>query len=62
MPKGDGVSTQVSVHDPTTYAELNAAFCVPGTNTKIVDVEFRPDEPTPATNSSWGKIKDSYRR
>jgi DNA-binding beta-propeller fold protein YncE len=58
----DGVSTQVSVHDPTTYAELNPAFCVPGTNTKIVDLEFRPDEPTPARPETWGRMKDRYRK
>ena len=58
----DGVSTQVSVHDPNTYAELNPAFCVPGTNTKIVDLEFRPDLPTPAQTSTWGSVKDLYRR
>jgi DNA-binding beta-propeller fold protein YncE len=58
----DGVSTQVSEHDPATYAELNANWCVPGTNTKIVDLEFRPDEPTPATSSTWGSLKDRYRR
>jgi DNA-binding beta-propeller fold protein YncE len=58
----DGVSTQVSVHDPSTYAELNPAFCVPGTTTKIVDLEFRPDEPTPARPETWGRMKDRYRK
>ncbi len=58
----DGVSTQVSEHDPVTYAEINATWCNPGTNSKIVDLEFRPDEATPATKATWGTVKDRYRR
>ncbi len=57
----DGVTTQVHEFDPTTYVELNPAFLVPGPNDKIVDVAFRPDHPTPAKVSTWGRVKALWR-
>ena len=57
----DGVTTQVHVFDPLTFAELNPAFLVPNPGDKIVDLAFRPEEPTPAPTSSWGRVKAQYR-
>lgn len=58
----DGVTTQVHVFDPTSFAELNAAFLVPGSGAKIVDVVFRPDPgPVSLDPESWGSIKARYR-
>lgn len=57
----DGVTTQVHVFDPLTFAELNPAFLNPNPGDKIVDLAFRPDDPTPARPSSWGRVKASYR-
>ena len=59
----DGVTTQVHVFDPVTFAELNTNFLIPNPGDKIVDLEFRrfTGEPTPATPSSWGRIKTLYR-
>lgn len=57
----DGVTTQVHEFDPVTFIETNAAFLSPGPGDKIVDVAFRPDAPTPARASSWGRIKGQYR-
>ena len=57
----DGVTTQVHVFDPLTFAELNPAFLSPGPGDKIVDVAFRPDTPTPTRTSSWGRVKAGYR-
>lgn len=41
----DGMTTNVHSFDPVTYAEINANFC--STNTKPVDLEFRPAIPAP---------------
>jgi DNA-binding beta-propeller fold protein YncE len=57
----DGVTTQVHVFDPITFVELNPAFLVPNPGDKIVDLAFRPEDPTPARSSSWGRVKASYR-
>jgi len=57
----DGVTTQVHEFDPVTFAELNPAFRNPPTGDKIVDIAFRPDQPTPANGTTWGRIKNSYR-
>lgn len=59
----DGVTTQVHVFDPVTFAELNANFLSPNPGDKIVDLEFRRQslDPTPAAPSSWGRIKTLYR-
>jgi len=56
----DGVTTQVHVFDSTTFVELNPAFRNPGTGDKIVDLDFRPEMPTPAASTSWGRIKSLY--
>lgn len=54
----DGVTTQVHVFDPVTFAELNPSFRNPDPEDKIVDLEFRPlDVPTPTVPSTWSKIK-----
>ena len=57
----DGVTTQVHVFDPLTFAELNPAFLVPNPGDKIVDLAFRPDAPTPSRDASWGRLKAQYR-
>ncbi|MEO6461596.1 MAG: hypothetical protein ABIP29_00815 [Candidatus Eisenbacteria bacterium] len=57
----DGVTTQVHVFDPITFAELNPAFLNPNPGDKIVDLAFRPEDPTPARSASWGRLKASYR-
>jgi DNA-binding beta-propeller fold protein YncE len=59
----DGVTTQVHEFDPVTFAEITPAFLAPGPGDKIVDLEFRRSSgnPTPATPSSWGRIKTLYR-
>lgn len=58
----DGVTTQVHVFDPVTFAELDPTFLNPNGGDKIVDVEFRPDGgPTPARSTSWGRVKRLYR-
>ncbi len=58
----DGVTTQVHEFDPNTFVELNAAFRQPPSGDKIVDIAFRPSEPpTPAANTTWGRIKGAYR-
>lgn len=57
----DGVTTQVHEFNPSTYAEITPAFLSPGPGDKIVDVAFRPELPTPARASSWGRIKGQYR-
>lgn len=59
----DGVTTQVHVFDPVTFAELSPAFLSPGPGDKIVDLEFRRQsaDPTPAEPSSWGRIKTLFR-
>ena len=57
----DGVTTQVHEFDPNTYLELNPAFLVPGPGDKIVDLDFFPDPSTPATATTWGKLKGQYR-
>ena len=58
----DGVTTQVHVFDPITFAELNPGFLTPNPGDKIVDLAFRPEDPTPARTTSWGRVKASYRR
>lgn len=58
----DGVTTQVHVFDPTTFAELNAAWRNPDPEDKIVDLAFRPDtEPTAVKRESWSGVKRTYR-
>ena len=57
----DGVSTQVHEFDPVTFAEINPAWRVPNTGDKIVDIAFRPEEPTPVHGTTWGRIKGDYR-
>jgi DNA-binding beta-propeller fold protein YncE len=57
----DGVTGQVHEFDPLTYAELNPAFLTPNIGQKIVDLEFRPGGATPATGTSWGRVKALYR-
>ena len=58
----DGVTAQVHEFDPITFAELNAAVLTPHPGDKIVDIAFRPaGEPTPAANTTWGRIKTMYR-
>jgi DNA-binding beta-propeller fold protein YncE len=58
----DGVTTQVHEFDPLTFAEITPAFLTPGPGDKIVDLEFRRSsgDPTPATPSTWGRIKTLY--
>lgn len=54
----DGVTTQVHVFDPGTFAELNPAYLVPNPGDKIVDLEFRRDtQITPVERSSWSQLK-----
>lgn len=58
----DGVTAQVHVFHPTTFAEVTPAFLVPAPGDKIVDPEFRPAlAPTATTPSTWGRIKSLYR-
>jgi DNA-binding beta-propeller fold protein YncE len=57
----DGVTTQVHEFDPVTFVELNPAFLVPGPGDKIVDVAFRPDQPTSVERSTWGGVKARWR-
>jgi hypothetical protein len=57
----DGVTTQVHEFDPVTFAEINAAWRIPNTGDKIADIAFRPDAPTPAHGTTWGRIKSDYR-
>jgi DNA-binding beta-propeller fold protein YncE len=58
----EGGAGQVHVFDPVTFAELNPAWLTPPPGDKIVDLEFRPaGDPTPATSSSWGRVKRIYR-
>lgn len=57
----DGATAQVHEFDPVTYVELNAAFLTPHPNLKIVDLEFRPDSPTPTRSPSWGSVKALYK-
>ena len=54
-------SGEVHVFDPSTFAELNAAWLAPPPGDKIVDLDFRPQAPTPALLPSWGAIKRRYR-
>lgn len=57
----DGVTMQVHEFHPITFAETNAAFLSPGPGDKIVDVAFRPDQPTPVERSTWGRVKALWR-
>ncbi len=58
----DGVTAQLHEFDPITFAELNPTVLSPAPGDKIVDIAFRPaGEPTPAANTTWGRIK-SLRR
>ena len=58
----DGVTTQVHVFDSVSFAELDPAFLVPGTQAKIVDPIFRPETgPVSIEPESWGAIKGRYR-
>jgi hypothetical protein len=54
-------SGEVHVFDPVTFVELNPAWLAPPPGDKIVDLEFRPQLPTPALPVSWGAIKGRYR-
>lgn len=56
----DGATAQVHEFDPVTYVELNPAFLTPAPHLKIVDLEFRPDDPTPTRGTSWGQVKARY--
>jgi DNA-binding beta-propeller fold protein YncE len=58
----DGVTTQVHEFDPTTYVELNPAFLNPNPGDKIVDLDYRPDQPTPVAPTTWGRLKGQYAR
>ncbi|HEX7880137.1 MAG TPA: hypothetical protein VF720_12050 [Candidatus Eisenbacteria bacterium] len=54
----DGITTQVHVFDPVTFAELDPAHLTPGPGDKIVDIEFRRyDEPLNVQPSTWSRIK-----
>jgi hypothetical protein len=58
----DGVTAQVHVFHPTTFAEVTPAFLAPPPGDKVVDPEFRPAfAPTPADRGTWGRIKALYR-
>ncbi len=57
----DGVTCQVHEFDPSTYVELNPAFLSPAPSLKIVDLEYRPSDPTPAKSTSWGRVKALYK-
>lgn len=58
----DGITAQVHVFDPVTFAELNAAFLIPASQGKIVDIEFKPDTgPVSLEERSWGSIKALHR-
>ena len=58
----DGVTAQVHVFDPVTFTELDPAFLIPQSQSKIVDVVFRP-EPGPVSTQpmTWGTIKAQFR-
>lgn len=54
----DGVTTQVHVFDPVTFAELNAGYLTPNPGDKIVDLEFRRDtQITPVERTTWSRLK-----
>ena len=58
----DGVTTQVHVFDPVTFAELNPAWRSPDPEDKIVDLAFRPDSQTTAVlPATWATMKGLYR-
>ena len=58
----DGVTAQVSEFDPITFALLNGNVLSPAPGDKVVDIAFRPSGgATPATTTSWGRIKALYR-
>lgn len=58
----DGVMAQVFEFDPITFACLNPNVLNPAPGDKVVDIAFRPDAgPTPATTTTWGRIKQLYR-
>jgi len=58
----DGVTTQVHVFDPVTFAELNPAWRSPDPDDKIVDLAFRPDFHTTAVHpATWTTMKGLYR-
>jgi streptogramin lyase len=57
----DGVTAQVHEFDPSTFAELNASWLNPWPQLKIVDLAFRPVDPTATRSTSWGRIKNLYR-
>ncbi|MBX3359446.1 MAG: WD40 repeat domain-containing protein [Phycisphaeraceae bacterium] len=48
----DGLTTNVHSFDPVTYAEIDASFS--STNTKPVDLEFRPAIPAPGAAGVLG--------
>jgi DNA-binding beta-propeller fold protein YncE len=54
----DGITTQVHVFDPVTFAELDAAHLAPNPGDKIVDLEFRRySQPVNVQPSTWSRIK-----
>jgi streptogramin lyase len=57
----DGVTCQVHEFDPVTFTELNANWLNPWPALKIVDLAFRPQAPTPAVHTTWGRVKNLYR-
>lgn len=58
----DGVTAQVHMFDPITFAELNPFVLSPGPGDKVVDIEFRQDlRPTPSIPTTWGRLKTLYR-
>lgn len=57
----DGVTAQVHEFDPVTYTEITPAFLSPAPGLKIVDLAFRPGDPTPTRSTSWGRVKSLYR-
>lgn len=58
----DGVTAQAYEFDPITFALINGAVLSPAPGDKVVDIAFRPEEqPTPAVNSTWGRVKSLYR-
>ena len=57
----EGGAGEVHVFDPSTFVELNPAWITPPPGDKIVDLDFRPQAPTPALQPSWGAVKRRYR-
>ena len=58
----DGTTAQVHEFNQFTYAETNPAFLSPAPGLKIVDLAFAPGNPTPVSNTSWGRLKALYNK